>query len=184
MLRDAPLFVSFPNADLILGCFRKGNNLLNVDENFAVEGVRLQSDTRDVQFTLIQPEDSGRDLFLEIRGDEDDPHVTSEFSLQRLLPSQKFKNGRACVSIAPHAQQVSRMSIHRLFERHRRHHRGVAECLKLDVPPILRPFQLDDDQLCITVKSQQVNTPAAVSPISELLGEKHRIWSDDLQTVA
>lgn len=46
-------------------------------------------------------------------------------------------------------------------------------------PPTLGALELHDDKVRVLVEREQIDPPTAVVPIAELLGEHHRVGTDD-----
>lgn len=71
--------------------------------------------------------------------------------------------------------QVGGVGVSDLGEAHRRHHGGIADGLELHVAAIIGALELDDDEAAGFVEGEEVDAPASVLPVAELLGDDEQI---------
>lgn len=133
---------------------------------------------------VVEPQDRRGDLFREVGGHQDDPHVLSEQLVVRVGPAEKAEQSVAGIVGAVDGLQVVRERVDGLVEGHGRHHRGVADGLELDVASILRALQLDDDQVGPAVDREQVDAALAVLPVAELLRDHQQVVGEDADLLA
>jgi hypothetical protein len=146
--------------------------------------VGLDAYAADVQLALVKPHDGGGQFLGELGGHQDDAHVPGEPLLVGLVPAEESQQRPARVIALAQPIQVLAVDLHGPLERHGGYHRGVADGLKLHVAAVLRPLQLEDDEVGVLVHAQQVDAPARVLPVAELLGDDEGVRGDDLDLLA
>src|SRR5262249_35805919 len=82
------------------------------------------------------------------------------------------------------AFEVLLVRVHELREGHSRNHRCVPDGLQLHIAAILGALELDDDEICLLVNAEQVNSSCAVDPSVKLLADHHQAWIKRLNLIA
>ena len=141
---------------------------------------RLEAHAADVDTALDQPEDRCRQLAAELGRGQDDADVLREGILVGLVPPEKVEQlgPRIGVSLAD-LREITSEHIGGLVEGHGRDHRRVAEGLQLHVAAVLGPLELDHHEVRVAVDAEEIDTPARLVPVPELLRDDQRVRSDD-----
>ncbi len=146
---------------------------------FVVDLVGDEADTADVHpLEPVEPQHGGRDLPAEVGRDQHDAHVGGDHrvlgSLAGVQERRQLGLGGS-LGVGSVLGPVGAVGVGDLGEAHRGDHGRVADGLELHVATVVGSLQLDDDEPAGLVEGEEVDPPAGVLPVAELLGDDEQI---------
>ena len=166
----------FTDLHLILVGLGKRNDLLHIHQPFLAIEIGTKPDAADVDLPFSQPQDRCRQFFSKVLRNQNDPDILSESFLIRFIPSQELQDPSPGLVRGPvDPSEELGMNLLGPLKSHGRHHGRITNGLQLHVATIGRPLELDDHEVRVTVECQQINSPSAVLPFPELLGQHEQV---------
>ncbi len=170
---------------LILRRLRQRNDLADIQNQPAIQVMRTQMDAGDIHLVLVEPQHRRRQFSAKVGAGEDDPHPLGKLAFVRLLPIKEIEQVLLRIlATAAKPRQESSIDLDRPSPRHRTHHRRVADRLQFHVPAIVGSLEFDNDEVRAAIDAEQVDAPATVLELPELLGDDQRVGADDLHMFA